>query len=146
MVILNIDQGEVLLGRRKENPYKNHLALPGGFFNPDNCESLGVYRDYSLKHAAIREALEETNLDLRSEKVYFLNYYDDPDRAPARTINFAFVCLVTDSFLSDNPVKPNDDLSQLGWYGIRPVVFYGSKLAFDHKEILNQAYHQFIKT
>ncbi|HEY9714010.1 MAG TPA: NUDIX domain-containing protein, partial [Chroococcales cyanobacterium] len=54
-VAFTIEDGslEVLLIKRKFDPFKGHWALPGGFLNED---------DDTLEQAAERELLEETNV------------------------------------------------------------------------------------
>ena len=66
------DNHEFILIKRKNDPFKDYWALPGGFV------------DYgeTTEHAAIREAKEETSIDVKLEKLF--NVYSDPDRDPRR--------------------------------------------------------------
>jgi len=54
-VILGNNKGEILLVVRKINPFKGWLDLPGGF----------IQSGETLEAAAIREAKEEINVDLK---------------------------------------------------------------------------------
>lgn len=62
VVINNNDRlnPKILLIKRKNDPYKDTWALPGGFLDPD---------DEDAKAAALRELKEETNLELNPYKV-----------------------------------------------------------------------------
>ena len=59
-----------ILIKRKNNPYKNYWALPGGF----------VEYGESVETAAIREAKEETNIDVELKDL--VNVYSEPNRDP----------------------------------------------------------------
>ena len=106
-------QGGIVLIERKNPPYG--WALPGGFV------------DYgeSLETAALREAKEETSLDIKL--ISQLGAYSDPRRDPRRhTISVVFIAEA-----KGNPVGADDALSA--------KIFYEGELpdnmAFDHREI-----------
>ena len=65
---------EILLIKRKNEPFKDHLALPGGFVNQGE----------KVETAALREVNEETSLEI--EPVDILGVYSDPKRDPRRHI------------------------------------------------------------
>ena len=70
---------EFILIKRKNDPYKDCWALPGGF----------VEYGESVEDAAIREAKEETNIDVELEEL--VNVYAAPDRDPRRhTVTVAY--------------------------------------------------------
>jgi len=69
-----IMEGIVLI-KRKNNPFKNCWALPGGF------QDWGE----SLEQTAIREANEETGLDI--VLLEQLKTYSNPDRDPRGPVN-----------------------------------------------------------
>ena len=66
------ENSEFILIKRKNDPFKNHWALPGGFV------------DYgeTTEHAALREAKEETSIDVELIKQFHV--YSEPDRDPRR--------------------------------------------------------------
>lgn len=91
-------------------------ALPGGF----------VEYGESLEHAAVREAKEETNLDVTL--LYQMFTYSDPDRDPRKhTITTVYVAS------AQGKPKAQDDAADV-------IVVDPQKidlpLAFDHKEII----------
>lgn len=103
----------VLITRR--NP-PHGFALPGGF----------VDMGESLPDAAVREALEETGLEVRLKAL--LGCYSDPDRDPrGHTVSAVYVAEAT------GEPKPMDDASAVAVY---PVDGLPTPMAFDHERIL----------
>ena len=107
------EQGIVLI-KRKNPPYG--WALPGGFV------------DYgeSLEEAAIREAKEETSLDVELKSQ--LHTYSDPDRDPRQHT-------ITTVYLAKAAGKPKaqDDAVEIGIFTKEAINF---PLAFYHQKIL----------
>jgi ADP-ribose pyrophosphatase YjhB (NUDIX family) len=104
----------VILIKRKNPPYG--WALPGGFV------------DYgeSLEEAAVREAKEETSLDV--SLVHQLHTYSDPERDPRQhTISTVYIATA-----SGQP-KARDDAEDIGVFNQEDIRF---SLAFDHEKIL----------
>jgi 8-oxo-dGTP diphosphatase len=64
-VILERDSN-ILMVRRKNDPFKDHLSLPGGFVNEGE----------TVEDAMKREALEETSLEVHP--IDILGVYSDP--------------------------------------------------------------------
>ncbi len=107
------DQGLVLIERQKP-PYG--WALPGGF----------VEYGETLEEAAVREAKEETALDVQLLGQF--HSYSDPRRDPRQhTITTVFVARGT-----GNPEAASDARS----LAIFPPAELPSPLAFDHQHIL----------
>src|SRR5688572_18400995 len=80
-IIFSFDsnQLQVLLIRRKEEPFKNKWAFPGGFINPDE----------TAEECVLRELEEETGLN--NVEVQQFGSFTDPKRDPrGRTITIAF--------------------------------------------------------
>ena len=74
------DDSNFILIKRKNDPYKDHWALPGGF----------VEYGESVETAAIREAKEETSIDVELKGL--VNVYSNPDRDPrGHTVSIAFI-------------------------------------------------------
>jgi 8-oxo-dGTP diphosphatase len=106
---------DIVLIKRKNPPFG--WALPGGFV------------DYgeSLEEAAVREAREETSLDVRL--LGQLHTYSDPGRDPRQhTISTVFIARAT------GRPRAADDAREARVVGPRKVRL---PLAFDHRKILN---------
>jgi len=113
-IIIETDKGIVLI-QRKNPPYG--WALPGGFV------------DYgeTLENAAVREAKEETSLDV--ELISQLGAYSDPSRDPRHhTISVIFRARA----VSGTP-KASDDALETGIFNRNNLP---NDLAFDHGKIL----------
>ncbi len=117
--IIQIFDGEkfkgIVLIERKYPPYG--FALPGGFV------------DYgeSVEEAVIREAKEETGLDVRNLRQFHV--YSDPSRDPRRhTLSVVFTCEA-----EGRPVG-KDDARRAHVFKLEELPL--EKMAFDHKKIL----------
>jgi 8-oxo-dGTP diphosphatase len=112
-VILELDGGIVLIDR-KNPPFG--WALPGGF----------VEYGETLEAAAVREAREETGLDISLIRQF--HTYSDPDRDPRfHTVTTVFIATATGI-----PVA-SDDASDIGVF---PELSLPENMAFDHASIL----------
>jgi 8-oxo-dGTP diphosphatase len=118
---------EVLLIKRKNEPFKDHLALPGGFVNQGE----------KVETAALREVSEETSLEI--EPVDILVVYSDPKRDSRRHI---LTVVFIGKILKGVP-NPKDDSSEIQWIQLDDI--QKKDLAFDHKQILSD-YIQWRKT
>ena len=77
------DNLNFILIKRRNDPFKNCWALPGGF----------VEYGESVENAAIREAKEETSIDV--ELIDLVNVYSKPDRDPrGHTVTVAYTDFV----------------------------------------------------
>jgi ADP-ribose pyrophosphatase YjhB (NUDIX family) len=113
-IIIRVDQGIVLI-KRKNPPFG--WAIPGGFI------------DYgeSAESAAIREAREETSLDIRDLRLF--GVYSAPDRDPRQhTLTVVFT-----ADAGGTPVA-QDDAADIGVFTRDNLP---SPLAFDHGKILD---------
>ncbi|MDP8266618.1 MAG: NUDIX hydrolase [Candidatus Aceula meridiana] len=115
-VIIELSQGIVII-ERSNPPFG--WALPGGFVDPDE----------SLEMAVVREAKEETNLDLKDLRQF--HTYSKPDRDPRfHTVDTVFIARGVGT------PQSGDDAKNL------KVVPYGELLrgsyAFDHGEIIKE--------
>ena len=122
-VIIQQDS-EVLFAKRKKDPFKDYLGLPGGFVN------IGE----TIEEAARREVKEETSLDI--ELTDILGIYSDPQRDPrGHIMSTVFVGRVPSNENAKNKAIAQDDASQLEWIDLQTVD--NKSLAFDHKIILS---------
>ncbi len=115
-IIIENSAGKVVLIERKNYPYG--WALPGGF----------VEYGESLENAALREAKEETNLDV---KILFpFKAYSSPDRDPRfHTITYVFVGK------GKGKLRGKDDAKNAKWFGKREIK--NLEIAFDHRRIID---------
>lgn len=112
----------VLLVRRKQWPFADMWAIPGGF----------VRMEESLAEAAARELAEETGVrDVYTEQLYT---FGDPDRDPrTRVITVAYFAIMPADAI-DDPVA-GSDAAEAGWFPADDL----PELAFDHDEIVAYA-------
>jgi len=109
---------EILLVQRKDPPFQDMWALPGGFMDMDE----------TLEEAARRELLEETSIQA-GELIRF-DTYDAPGRDPrGRTITQVFILLWKEGM--GLPVAGSDARS-LAWFEFTSL----PELAFDHDRII----------
>jgi 8-oxo-dGTP diphosphatase len=120
-------QLEILLIKRKRDPFKNLWALPGGFVDE---------QDDNVEAASARELLEETNIgNVYLEQLYS---FGDKGRDPrGRVITVSYLALLRQD---DLELKASSDASGVSWWPVLDL----PKLAFDHKKIVEYA-HQRIK-
>jgi len=119
-IIIEMEEGGIVLIDRKNPP--PGWALPGGFV------------DYgeSLESAAIREAKEETSLDV--ELIGQLGAYSDPTRDPRQhNISYVFVARA-----KGEPI-PGDDAKGIGIFKRENLP---ENLAFDHGKILQEYFEK----
>lgn len=113
-IIIEFEDKGIILIKRKNPPYG--WAIPGGFV------------DYgeSLEETAIREAKEETSLDVTLIKQF--HTYSDPQRDPRHhTITTVYIAKAT------GIPKADDDAGEIGIFTQETLP---QNLAFDHEKIL----------
>ena len=115
-------QFKVLLVQRKNEPFKNHWALPGGF----------VDEGENLETAAKRELREETGVQVSSMEQ--IQAFGNPGRDPrGHTISIAFLSRI----YLEAELNPADDAKDARWFEVENLL--DMDLAFDHDEIINVA-------
>ncbi|HDZ19530.1 MAG TPA: NUDIX hydrolase [archaeon] len=119
-VILLNKKKDVILIRRKNPPFQGQFALPGGFVDVGE----------TVENSCIREAKEETNVDVKI--IRLIGVFSDPKRDPrGHNVTVAYLC---EPSTSDEKPKALDDAASLE---IMPLSKISSlTLAFDHKEII----------
>lgn len=112
-IIIETPQGIVLI-KRRDPPYG--WALPGGF----------IEYGESAESAAVREAKEETNLDIKDLRQF--HTYSEPDRDPRfHTISVVFIAR------ADGIPRAGDDAKGIGLFTAENLP---KDIAFDHRRIL----------
>ena len=109
---------QVLLIRRRDDPFAGRWALPGGFVNEDE----------PIAAAARRELEEETCVS--GVELTQLGAYGDPGRDPRGwTVSVLHYCLVDGAAV--NP-KAADDAAEAQWFPLDDL----PPLAFDHDKMI----------
>jgi ADP-ribose pyrophosphatase YjhB (NUDIX family) len=119
-IIIEMESRGIVLIKRKNPP--SGWAIPGGFV------------DYgeSLEEAAVREAREETNLEVELSRQF--HTYSDPNRDPRHHT-------ITTVYIAKGNGKPEakDDALELGIFTRSNLP---EKMAFDHRTILEDYFRQ----
>lgn len=138
IVIFTIHMGKLqtLLIRRKNHPFKDMWAFPGGFMNAGK---------ESVDETAERELYEETHVRCTSG-LRQLATFSDPKRDPrTHVVSVAYTALMHESMLS---YRHGDDAADARLVSVYDTLFpddeqettsldvTGDMLAFDHKDIL----------
>ncbi len=118
IAIIATDTKEILLIKRKNEPFQDSWALPGGFLDMDE----------TLDNAAYRELEEETSV--RNIKLHRFKVYDEPKRDPrGRTISMVYV---GKEIKQNIFAKAGDDAAEAMFFSLTAL----PKLAFDHNKIV----------
>lgn len=111
---------QLLLIKRKNDPYKGMWALPGGF----------VEDDEELDTAAMRELEEETGLKVPAMiQLYTFGRVGRDSRG--RTVTVTYYTSID----TPQPVAGADDAAEAAWVPVKDI----TALAFDHMEMLQMA-------
>ena len=109
-------ENEILLIRRKNKPYKDFWALPGGF----------VEYNEKTEEAVIREVFEETGLKTVIKDL--IGIYSDPKRDPRGHV-ITVVYLLN---MKGGVLKAEDDAADAKFFNIHDL----PELAYDHDIII----------
>lgn len=115
---------KIVLIKRKNKPFKDFYAFPGGF----------VEYGETVEKAVIREVEEETGLITEIQD--FIGVYSKPDRDPrGHTVSIIYRLNVIDGEL-----KKGSDAKSVELFEKDKI----PNLAFDHNEILKDIFHKYI--
>lgn len=118
-VVFNAN-GELLLVKRGNEPFKGTYALPGGFVNVGE----------EVEAACRRELKEETGVVVGKDLIFF-GIYSDPKRDPrGHTVSVAYLALIDKA-----EARSGDDAAAVRWV----KDFASLNLAFDHNKIVTDA-------
>lgn len=111
-----LHKNRIVLVKRKNSPFKNYYALPGGFV------------DYgeTVENAVIREIKEETGLETKIKNIF--GVYSDPERDPRGHT----VTIVYELNVIGGRMKPGSDAVSVKIFSLNDI----PELAFDHQKIL----------
>lgn len=116
-----VEDNKIVLIKRLNNPYKDHWAIPGGF----------VEYGEKVEDAAVREAKEETGLDI--ELIKLVGVYSDPNRDPrGHTVTVAYLAKII-----GGTIKSDSDAKDAKFIDVNDLK--NMKLAFDHNNILKDS-------
>jgi 8-oxo-dGTP diphosphatase len=110
---------KVLMIKRKKDPFKGILALPGGFVNEGE----------TVEGAVRREAKEETSLEV--EPIDILGVYSDPTRDPRKhSMSTVFIGIIVGGH-----DRAGDDAASIEWVELNEIE--KQQIAFDHLQMLH---------
>jgi ADP-ribose pyrophosphatase YjhB (NUDIX family) len=111
--VLVIHEGKILLVRRSMNPERGKWSLPAGFLD----------RGEDPRETAVRETLEETNLEVAIERLVDV-YYNPPGQGGAS------IFILYQARLLGGEVKAGDDADAVGLFSldVLPELAFASTL------------------
>ena len=113
----------ILLVKRRNDPFKGYLVLPGGFVNEGE----------RVEDAAKREVKEETSLNI--ELLDILGVYSDPARDPrGHMMSTVFIAKISSNNEKVDAVA-QDDAAAIEWISLE--VIDTRNVGFDHKRIIS---------
>ncbi|MFC1754551.1 NUDIX hydrolase [Thermoproteota archaeon] len=118
-IILSEDKSKILLIKRGSKACHGMWGFISGRLEWEE----------EIKEAVVREAKEETNLDIEIVK-FVGRYYDKRGRHPTKTM----ICLPHICKVIGGELKAGDDALEAKWFSLEEVK--NMELAFDHKQML----------
>ncbi len=128
-VVIIAEDGDILLIRRLNHPFKGYWALPGGFIETD---------EETVEECAVREALEETGLHLELDRL--IGVWSDPGRDPrGHTLTCVYLSKPV-PIAEKKGASGRDDAEETMWVDPRGELFKEIDIAFDHREIIEETF------
>ena len=118
------DDDTLLLIQRKNPPFKDQWALPGGF----------VEKDEEPFAACTRELREETQLNLDKEKETLVGVFGEKGRDPRGWIVSCCYFFVVELSAKEKAIAGSDS-KNVQWYPIDQL----PELTFDHSKMIKKA-------
>jgi 8-oxo-dGTP diphosphatase len=116
-----LDEGKILLEKRKNQPGKGKWTIPGGLVD------LGE----RLEHAVVREVEEETCLEcVKDEKPRLIDVVDNIDRDEKGKVKYHFVIIDYHVKVRGNVFKAASDAEELRWVAFDDVEKYDLTSSF----------------
>lgn len=131
-----IRSGHVLTVRRKGNPGRGLIALPGGFLNQKE----------TIQEGALRELKEETGIKVSKEElekaIVETKVFDYPGRSlRGRTVTHAFLIDLGNGLLPT--VKGSDDADKAWWMSLSDLATREADFFEDHFHIITHFVNKF---
>lgn len=127
-IVAYTEANQILLVRRKKDPYKNYWALPGGFFEKT---------DQDLYYGAARELKEETSLDLFAGSFEQIKAYGHNFDPRMKIVDVAFSVPIPNGAISH--IEGADDAAEarlFPLYDLPPLAFHHAQIIEDWKKTL----------
>jgi len=120
-----VENGKILLVKRRYDPFRGDWSLPAGF----------IEYDESPENCVIREIKEEVNLDIRIKELF--NVYSGSDDPRTRAILVVYLVEVVGGQL-----KPGDDATEAQFFGKEEVP---PNVAFQaHRQVIREYFNSVI--
>jgi len=114
------NEWHVLLIQRKNEPFQNCWALPGGFLDENESPAIAVARE-------LEEETTLTNIELQE-----LGFFGEPKRDPrAHTVSLVYWSIVDANTLTPTAA---DDAKDIKWQPLAEL----PQLAFDHNKVISE--------
>jgi 8-oxo-dGTP diphosphatase len=117
-LVLDSTGGQVLLVRRRIQPYKGSWALPAGYQEIDEDPQVAV----------LREVKEETGLEVEIQRLVDVVWVGDDPRKPANVI--IYLCQAVGGEL-----RAASDVSEVGWF---PLTDLPEDIGFGNRELIGR--------
>ena len=134
-IVHNTVHNTVLLVTRKKAPGEGLLAIPGGFFNSFDAPNAPI--DHEFHSAALREAKEETGINLTADDIKEQKVFAYPTRSLRwRIITCACYIPLHETHMRDlNPCQ--EETAGAQWYPVTDLLGMRDKFFEDHFMILD---------